>query len=247
MSLEIQHIVKAFGEKEVLRDVSFRLQKGKAIVLMGTNGSGKTTLYNIITGYLKADSGNVLLHNESIDKLKPYERNAKGISRTFQDMRLIGDLTVLDNVLLAFQMQKGEKWWQVLFPSKVVKSEQNNNKEKALEILKTCFIEDVAKSKAAEVSYGQQKLLNLACCLANDAEVILMDEPVAGVNPVYRGKLEGIIKSLKKQKALLIIEHNTEFVEAVADEILFLNEGKITKFADYATMRKNEAVQEAYV
>jgi len=247
LSLEIQHIAKSFGDKKVLEDVSFRLAKGKATVLMGTNGSGKTTLYNIITGFLKADSGKVLLHNKTIDGQPPHLRNAKGISRTFQDMRLVGELTVLENVLLAFQNQSGEKWWKVLFPSKAVKQEQEVNTGKAKNILKECFIADVADSKAAEISYGQQKLLNLACCMANDAEVILLDEPVAGVNPIYRDKLESIIQELKKDKALLIIEHNTDFIEAVADELLFLNAGKIAKFADYATMRNNEAVQEAYI
>jgi len=247
LSLEIQHIAKSFGDKKVLEDVSFQLAKGKATVLMGTNGSGKTTLYNIITGFLKADSGKVLLHNETIDGLPPHLRNGKGISRTFQDMRLVSELTVLENVLLSFQNQSGEKWWKVLFPSKAVKQEQEVNIGKAKNILKICFIADVADSIAAEISYGQQKLLNLACCMANDAEVILLDEPVAGVNPIYRDKLEFIIQELKKDKALLIIEHNTDFIEAVADELLFLNAGKIAKFADYATMRNNEAVQEAYI
>ncbi len=247
MSLQILNIAKSFGDKRVLNDVSFQLEKGKAIVLMGTNGSGKTTLYNIITGYLKADKGNVLLNNESIDSLKPFERNKKGISRTFQDMRLIGNLTVLQNVMLAFQNQKGEKWWNVLLPSKTIKKEQRSNKAQAHEILKKCFIESVMHSKADEISFGEQKLLNLACSMANDAEIILMDEPVAGVNPVYREQLKTIIGRLKNDKALLIIEHNTDFIEPVADEILFLNEGEITKFADYKTMQQNEIVQEAYI
>ena len=247
MSLKIEHISKSFGEKEILKDVSFELKKGKATVLMGTNGSGKTTLYNIITGFLKADKGKVLIHNDTIGELPSHQRNARGISRTFQDMRLVGELSVLDNVMLAFQNQSGENWWKVLFPSKGSAQEQEENKISAEEILRECFISDVAQSKADEISYGQQKLLNLACCMANNAEVILLDEPVAGVNPVYQDKLESIIQELKKDKAILIIEHNTDFIEAVADEVLFLNAGKIATFADYATMRINEAVQESYI
>lgn len=247
MSLKIEYITKSFGEKEILKDLTFELKKGTTTVLIGTNGSGKTTLFNIITGFLKADNGGILLRNEAIDKLPPHQRNAKGINRTFQNMRLIGELSVLENVLLAFQNQKGEHWWNVLFPSRSVSKEQETNKVKALQLLADCFIDDVAVSKAAEISYGQQKLLNLACSMANDAEVILLDEPVAGVNPVYRKKIESIIKELKKEKALLIIEHNTDFIEAVADEILFLNNCKIVNFADYATMRNNEIVQVAYI
>ncbi len=246
--MQIQHIAKAFGEKTVLQDVSFELEQGQIKVLMGTNGSGKTTLFNIITGFLKADNGNVLLHSERLNDMAPHRINRKSIGRTFQDMRLIGDLTVLENLLLAFDKQEGEKWWKVLLPNKAIKQEQKKNKDQALEILKKCFIQDVALSKASEISYGQQKLLNLACCMANDTEVILLDEPVAGVNPVYRDNLVAVILKMKEAgKGLLIIEHNTDFIEAVADEILFLNEGKIAKFADYATMRSNEVVQEAYI
>ncbi len=138
MSLKVEHIAKAFGEREILKDLSFELKKGKATVLMGTNGSGKTTLYNIITGFLKADSGKVLLHNKSIDKLPSHLRNAKGISRTFQDMRLVGELSVLENVLLAFQNQSGEKWWKVLLHLESVTNEQEENKKKAKLILKDC-------------------------------------------------------------------------------------------------------------
>lgn len=239
-------MAKSFGDKQVLIDVSFTLEKGSVTVLVGANGSGKTTLFNIITGFLKADKGNVLLNNQFIDRLRPDQRMRLGINRTFQNMRLIGELTVLENVLLAFQNQKGEKWWNVLFSSKKIRLEQNKNMEKAQTILADCFVDDVAESNAAQISYGQQKLLNLACCIANDSEVILLDEPVAGVNPVYRQKLESIIHQLKKEKALLIIEHNSDFIESVADEILFLNGGKIERFADYATMRSNETVQNAY-
>jgi branched-chain amino acid transport system ATP-binding protein len=163
-------------------------------------------------------------------------------------MRLIGQLTVKENVLLAFANQKGEKWWNVLLPNKSIVKEQKENENKAIELLKVCFIDDVANSNADEISYGQQKLLNLACCIANDASYILLDEPVAGVNPVYRDRLTVIIKNLKEQgKALLIIEHNTDFIEEVADEILFLNEGVLKLFDNYAILKNNTEVQEAYI
>lgn len=248
MSLRIEHIAKAFGEKEVLHDVSFSLKKGQIKVLMGANGSGKTTLFNIITGFLRADKGNVLLHYKSLKKVAPHLINRLRISRTFQDIRLIKDLTVLENMLLAYNMQEGEKWWKGLLPNKSVKKEQQGNRDDAMHLLKKYFIDGVATSKAGEISYGQQKLLNLACCVANDADVVLLDEPVTGVNPIYRAKLESVIKEMKQQdKALLIIEHNTDFIEAIADEILFLNGGRIVKFADYASFRSNEMVQEVYI
>jgi len=248
LTLKVQHIAKSYGEKQVLKDVSFELQKGTVTVLMGTNGSGKTTLFNIVSGFLKQDKGEILLDGKTINQTEPYQINQLGISRTFQDMRLIGKLTAKENVLLAFPKQKGENWWNVILPNKKVKQEQETNQQKAEELLKTCFIDDVADHKANEISYGQQKLLNLACCMANNTYVILLDEPVAGVNPVYRDRLTTIIQQLKQQgKAILIIEHNTDFIEQVADEILFLNDGTLTLFDNYETLKNNPQVQEAYI
>lgn len=246
--LTVQNISKAFGKKEVLVDVTFTLNKGKVVVLMGANGSGKTTLFNIISGFLNQDSGQILLNGKTTKQIMPHQLNRLGVSRTFQDLRLVGELTVLENVLLSFSGQVGEKWWKVLLPNKKVKEEQLQNEKKAKDILKKCFIDDIEQSKAKEISFGQQKLLNIACCIANDRDVVLLDEPAAGVNLIYRNKLVEITKVLKNDnKAVLIIEHNTDFIEAVADEIFFLNDGVITKFDNYETLKNNEQVQEAYI
>ncbi len=248
MNLKINHISKSYGNKKVLQDISFSLDEGKIYVLMGANGSGKTTLFNIISGFLNADNGTVSLNDATLQSAEPQQINIKGITRTFQDMRLINELTVLENVLLAFPNQKGEHWWNVLLPNNKVKTEELQNRLFAKAILKQCFIDDVAASKAGEISYGQQKLLNIACCIANDASIFLLDEPVAGVNPVYRDKLVAVIKQLKENgKTVLIIEHNTDFIEAVADELLFLNNGKVTNFANYTLLRNNKSIQEAYL
>ena len=246
--LNIEHIKKSFGENQVLKDVDFSLEKGKIYVLMGTNGSGKTTLFNIITGFLKADAGQIKLNERNITNNEPHIINRMGITRTFQDLRLIEDLTVLENVMLAFPNQEGEKWWKTIFPNQNIRQEQTENKQKADEILKTCFIDDVANSKAGEISYGQQKLLTLACCIANNAEVFLLDEMVAGVNPKYRELLVNVIQTLQKQgKTFLIIEHNTDFIQAVSNKILFLNEGVINTYDTYEQMRNDEYVKEAYI
>ena len=228
--------------------VSFNVSDGAVSVLMGTNGSGKTTLFNIISGFTRQGAGDILLDNESINKLKPYQRKRRGIGRTFQDMRLIGNLSVKENVLLAFPEQEGEKWWKVLLPNKKVRQEQNRNSKKADQLLKDCFIDDIIESKANEISYGQQKLLNLACCMASDASVLLLDEPAAGVNPVFREKLAAVVNKLKEQgKALLIIEHNSDFIEDVADEILFLHNGIVQQYSSYQEFRESPEVLNAYI
>ena len=248
MILELSNIAKLFGNKVVLKDVSFLLNNGSISILMGVNGSGKTTLFNIISGFLNPDSGEISLNKKEIKGIREYKINRRGVSRTFQDLRLIGNLTVRENILLAFPNQQGEKWWKILIPNKKVKQEQETNNLRANEILKICFIEDIAESKASEISYGQQKLLNLSCVIANDAEVLLLDEPVAGVNQTYRDKLVSVIKNIKAEgKSILIIEHNTDFIEAVADRLFFLNEGKIKEFETYENLRNDKIVQEAYI
>lgn len=245
MTLQVKHISKAFGDNHVLDGASLSLEFGQISVLMGANGSGKTTLFNIISGFLKPDAGGVYLNDKLIKSLSPYKIARMGLSRTFQDMRLIGSLTVRENILLAFSQQRGEAWWRVCCPNR---DEEQHLGGRADEILQTCFIEDVAGSLAGQISYGQQKLLNLACCLASDAPILLLDEPVAGVNPRYRDLLAQVILGLRASgKALLIIEHNQDFIELVADKILFLNEGKISEYASYKAFRENEIVQNAYV
>ena len=248
MELTVKDIKKSYGEHEVLRNVSFTVSAGSVSVLMGTNGSGKTTLFNIISGFIQQDAGDILLDEKVINKLKPYQRKRRGIGRTFQDMRLIGDLSVKENVMLAFPEQEGEKWWKVFLPNKKVKKEQKNNSIRTDQLLMDCFIDEIAENNANEISYGQQKLLNLACCMANGASVLLLDEPAAGVNPVFREKLATVVKGLKEQgKVLLVIEHNSDFIEAVADEILFLHNGLVQRYSSYIEFRESPEVLNAYV
>ena len=248
MLLKANHIAKSYGEHSVLSDASLEVSAGRVSVLMGANGSGKTTLFNIISGYIPQDKGEIRLDDQEISRLKPFQRKRIGIGRTFQDLRLIGDLTVVENVMLAFPDQEGEKWWKDLFPNKSVGIEQRSNADEAVEVLRKCFIGDIASNKANEISFGEQKLLNLACCLASGASVLLLDEPVAGVDPVFRPELSTIIKGLKaQQKSVLIIEHNADFIEEVADEILFLHQGRIQRFGSYQEFRNAPEVIDAYV
>lgn len=246
MILETKHITKSFGENKVLRDISFELEKGKIYFLMGANGSGKTTLLNILTGFLTSDKGNISWNGKDIINEDPYLINKNGVSRTFQDLRLIEELTVKENVLLSFKNQEGEKWWKAILPKNKYNTEQNNNI--ANKILKETFIGEVGNQKAKEISYGQQKLLTLACCIANDAELFLLDEPVAGVNPNFREKLSNVIRNLQnKEKTFLIIEHNSDFIKLLANRILFLNEGTIFEYESYQDMRMDKHVREAFV
>ncbi|MBQ6080138.1 MAG: ATP-binding cassette domain-containing protein [Muribaculaceae bacterium] len=248
MDLLASHIKKAFGDNSVLTDVSLTLTAGKVSVLMGTNGAGKTTLLNILSGFMKPDGGSIKLDGKEILSIRPSTIANLGIRRTFQDMRLIGEMTVLENVLLAFPGQVGEKWWKALLPLPKIAAEQKANTDKAKLILEQCFIDDIMANRAKDISYGQQKLLNLACCLAGDSLVWLLDEPVAGVNSANREKLTHVIQDQKASgKSILIIEHNSDFIESVADEILFLNKGVISNYPSYNAFRNDMSVKNAYV
>ena len=215
---------------------------------MGTNGSGKTTLFNLISGFLTPQSGNILFNEKSITKLPPYKINQLGIGRTFQDLRLITKLNVKENVLLASKGDPTNNWAKALMPANVYKKKSIALSEQADKILTEHFLDDVKYSLAGQISYGQQKLLTLACCVANDSECLLIDEPVAGIQPKFQQEIGILIKKLKERgKAIFFIDHNTDFIAELADEIFFLHEGKISAFESISSLRADKAVMEAYL
>jgi branched-chain amino acid transport system ATP-binding protein len=228
--------------------VTLSLEENKIYALMGANGSGKTTLFNIITGFIKLQSGNVFFTEINITNQQPYKINRLGIGRTFQDLRLITKLTVRDNIILAMQNNPGDNWLNAIFPENICNRTNQELYKKADDIIEQFFLSDVMNSLASEISYGQQKLLSLACCVANGAKLLLIDEAVAGVQPEYRKRIVVLIKQLKEQgKTILLIEHNTDFIADVADKIFFLYEGFISSFENMESLRKDRQVMEAYI
>ena len=207
---------------------------------MGANGSGKTTLFNLLSGFLQSDSGQILFKNTPIENLKPHQIANIGLSRTFQDMRLIPSLSVYDNILLALKNKQSEKLLNAFLPQK-----EHQHREKINQILVQTHLEKVQNSNAQDISYGQQKLLNLAVAMANDFELLLLDEPVAGVQPEFREEILNLIKSFNK--TVIVIEHNPEFIDRLTDTILFLDGGNIIAEGDYTHIKENKQVQKAYL
>lgn len=246
--LEVDNLTKSFGELRVLDGISFRIDAGGIHTLMGPNGSGKTTLFNILTGFLKADSGTMWLNDKNLNNLGPPGINEAGIGRTFQDMRLIKQLTVRENVLLAFHGNPGENFFKALLPQSLLKKQLAPFEQKADAILDQIHLTEVKDSKAGEISFGQQKLLALGCCMANDADLLLLDEPVAGINPQYREEIKEILLNLKQQgKGILLIEHHPDFIETISDQLFFLNAGDMLTFDNYQQMKEDDFVKEAYL
>lgn len=249
MILQLKNITHGFStSKKTLDNVSLELEKGKIYALMGANGSGKTTLFNIITGFIKPQSGGIFFGSNRINGLLPHKINRLGIGRTFQDLRLISKLTVKENVILAMKGDPTQNWFLAAFPKSFFQSELDSLDSKAESIIADCFLQDVRHSLAGEISYGQQKLLNLACCIANDAELFLLDEPVAGINPNYREKMLELLQRLKAQnKTVWLIEHNTEFLQQIADRIFFLKNGRLMKYDTFVHLREDKEVLDAYL
>ena len=213
--LDIQNLHKSFDDVQVLNGVNLHLEKGLVYTLKGGNGSGKTTLFNIVSGFLSPTAGTICFKGEKIAKFAPYKINRLGIGRTFQDLRLATQMTVYENILLSIEKKA------FAFPTK-------SQKDRIDEILNKVSLAEKKDELAGEISYGQQKLLTIACCIANDADLLLIDEPVAGIDKNNQRKIIEVICLLKSEgKTILQIEHNASYIEETSDYVLHLEKGII--------------------
>jgi ABC-type branched-subunit amino acid transport system ATPase component len=246
--LNIKNINKHFDGTIALDDFSLTVPEKSIIGIIGPNGAGKTTLFSVITGFLPPDSGEVTFNGNNLLRQPTYRIMRLGVSRTFQHLRLITRMSVLDNILLAFQDQAGERLRNIfLFPAKI-KDQERRNRDNAMEILNFMGIVDKAEDLVENLSYGQQKMVSLACCLASGAQVFLLDEPVAGINPETIQKILGVIRKLpEKGKTVLLIEHNVEAVMQICDLVIFMDEGKKIAEGDPESVRNNPDVIKAYL
>ena len=246
--LEIKNIYKSFGEQKVLQGLNMSIEQGKIYTIIGGNGTGKTTLFNLITGFIQPDGGEIWLNNKRLDKNSPVTINAKGVTRTFQDLRIINQLTVKENILLSFKNNPGERIFNSLLPTRIFQKQYDDFAKKTEKILKQVHLEQVKNNPAIEISYGQQKLLTIGCCLANDAQLLLLDEPVAGIDKSNYTRIYDLILQLKYEgRTVLQIEHNHNFVESLSDGIWFLNSGKAFFFENYKSFINDLIVKETYL
>lgn len=248
MLIKLQNVSFEFTpEKQIFKDLTLGLESQKIYALMGANGSGKTTLFNLISGFLKLKNGKIIFKEKDITNKAPYKINREGIGRTFQDLRLIPKLTVKENIILAMTDNPTDDWIKGMMPSSVFKKELTILNVEAEKIIEEYFLADVKNSIANEISYGQQKLLNLACCVANGAELLLLDEPVAGINQEYKKIVSILLQELTlKGKTIFKIEHDTDFISETADSFLFLTEGKISKFDNFDELKNSKETADAY-
>jgi ABC-type branched-subunit amino acid transport system ATPase component len=230
-----------------LSDVTFRFSDPGIVAIIGPNGAGKTTLFNVISGFIRADAGRCFVRGQETTDLSPHTIATLGIGRTFQDLRLISRISALENVLLARPRQRGEQLLLALLGFRI-QAEERNNLAVARHWLEYVGLERKAGELALNLSYGQQKLLTLACCLATEASILLLDEPLAGVHPQIAETILSLFKDLARNgKLILFIEHDLRAVTRVAETAVLMDRGKIVAQGAAADLIGRPEIMEAYV
>ncbi len=247
-SLLVEHVSKNFDGIHALDNCSFHAEEGEILGLIGPNGSGKTTMFNVITGMHKADSGRISYKGEDITHWKTYDIAKLGIARTFQLIRLFPKLTVMDNMLLATRYVHGERFSTQFLRRAHMKEEEKNNISRAKELLKLANLHEKSFELAENLSYGQQKLLEIVRTLATEPQLLLLDEPIAGVNPTMAKQILELIKTLnKKGMTIIVIEHNMNIIMKICSRIVVMDYGKEIAAGAPAQIKSNKKVIEAYL
>lgn len=246
--LRVADVHKSFGGIKALDGVSLEVERGFITGLIGPNGSGKTTLFNVISGFHPKDAGEIYLKGERIDDLPPDEVARRGLGRTFQISQAPEKMTVLENMLLAPKGQMGEGLWNAFFARKRVLHQERHNVEKALDLLNSVELIDLRNEYAGNLSGGQKKLLALGRILMAEPEIILLDEPTAGVNPTLIKSLMRLIDELQKGgKTFFFVEHNMKVISDICDKVYVLDFGKKIAEGTPREIQENEEVLEAYL
>ncbi len=246
--LETRRLSKRFGGLQAVKELSFSVKAGLITALIGPNGAGKTTVFNLITGYLPKTMGEILFKGERIDGSPSHRIAQRGIVRTFQMVRIFPNLTALDNVTVALRAPKGESPWGGLVKTRGVKEETSRNRHKALELLGQVGLADYQDELAVNLGFGQQKLVEIARAMATDPELLLLDEPTAGLSLDMTISMQNLIHELKGQgKTILFVEHDMRVVMGISDWIYVLNYGEKIAEGPPETVKKDQEVIQAYL
>ena len=243
--IRLKNVSKYFGGIKAVNNLNMDFFSGKITGLIGPNGAGKTTIFNLINGFIKVDKGKIYFKDEEITNLPCWEISKKGIGRIFQDIRVFKKLTVVENVVLGSQNIGG---YPFLFKSKEIRRIEKESIEKAKSLIKFVGLEGMENNLAENLSYGQQKLLSIARLLMGEYEVLLLDEPTAGIHPKFVEKIIELMKEIVKNgKTIIFIEHNMNIVSEIADWLFFLKEGEIYDMGKPYDILGNEEIRRIYM
>ncbi|PLR66525.1 MULTISPECIES: ABC transporter ATP-binding protein [Bacillaceae] len=247
--LNVQNLGIKFGGLKALSGVNIELKKGELVGLIGPNGAGKTTFFNLLTGVYVPTEGTLMLEGQKLNGLVPYKITRKGISRTFQNIRLFGELSVLDNVKVAYHSLAKHSIASSILRLPAHFSGEREMEEKAIEFLKIFKLDKVKHEKAKNLPYGQQRRLEIARALAAHPKLLLLDEPAAGMNPQETEELMNLIAFIREKFDLtvLLIEHDMPLVMGVCERIYVLDHGQLIAQGAPEEIRNNPKVIEAYL
>ena len=247
--LETRNLGVRFGGLQALEAIDLEVQQGEIFGLLGPNGAGKTTLFNLISGVTAASAGEVLWRGGRIDGLDPQRIARLGIARTFQNLRLFSSLNCRDNVLVGLHRQARLPWTAALLGTGLARRRQRELQERAQELLELLEIGHLGEQNAAALAYGDRRRLEMARALANTPELLLLDEPAAGMNPGEKDELKGLIRRIREQfdLTILIIEHHVPLMLGLCDRLAVLNFGRRIATGSPDAVRQDPGVIEAYL
>lgn len=247
--LEAQSLTMQFGGLKAVSGLSFSIGQGELMGLIGPNGAGKTTVFNMLTGVYCPSQGEVFFEGEKISGLKPYQISRRGVTRTFQNIRLFRELTVLDNVLIASHQAAAYSMAQAALHTKSFLDSEVKLREKALELLSIFQLDTLAQEDAASLPYGKQRKLEIVRALATDPKLICLDEPAAGMNHQETHALMETIAQIRKEFNLtvLLIEHDMKLVMGICERIVVLDHGVKIEEGTPSVIQNSSKVIEAYL
>ena len=246
--LEIKKLTKRFDGVIAVDQIDIEIHTGEIISLIGPNGSGKTTTFNCITGFLKPDEGEVLFKGEPITNARPDKIVLRGICRTFQNVRILPSLTVFENLMVALQQHQEDSLLHRSFHTSRIRKLEDESTERVDQLLEQLGLAALRNKEAHNLVYGQRKLLEFACVLSPDPDLILLDEPAAGVNTSMVNQMKDHIVRLCQEegKTIFLVEHNMSVVMDISKRIIVLDYGKKIAEGTPAEIQQNELVREAY-
>ena len=245
--LDVQHVTMRFGGITAVNDLSMRIPTGSITGLIGPNGAGKTTAFNVISGFYTPQEGDILFKGRSVKGFPPHRICKAGMARTFQNIRLFGSESALENVMVGCQVRRKSQWWTPIFG--LARREESDIREKARALIHRLALDAYVNEKASSLPYGAQRRLEIARALATSPDFLLLDEPAAGMNPQESTELMHFIRHIRDEfdLTILLIEHDMKVVMGVCQYIWVLEYGQLIAEGDPDAIRNNPRVIEAYL